>query len=62
MSQADFNTWIADQLVQHAAELPLLPPYATFYLPQTDGGLYDPEQDPLPPDPTVPSTYPTPSG
>jgi cytochrome c oxidase subunit 2 len=61
VSQADFSSWIAGELSLHAEDLPLLPPYATFYLPQTDGGLYDPGQAPLPPDPTIPSTFPTPA-
>jgi cytochrome c oxidase subunit II len=55
VSKADFDTWIAGQLTLHAGDIPLLPPYATIYLPQVDGGLYDPGQDPLPPDPTVPT-------
>ena len=51
----DFGDWISGQLSLHAEVLPLLPPYAPFYLPQSDGGLYDPGQDPLGPDPTIPT-------
>jgi cytochrome c oxidase subunit 2 len=52
VSQADFNTWITNQVKLHTADIPLLPPYAMSYLPTPDGGYYDPGQDPLPATPT----------
>ncbi len=58
VSQADFNSWIAGQVQLHAADIPLLPPYAVTYLPLPDGGYYDPGQDPVP---TAPPS-PAPSG
>jgi len=58
VSPTAFNTWIAGQLVLHGEVIPLLPPYAPTYLPQSDGGLYDPGQDPLGPDLTLPSPAP----
>jgi len=61
VSQAQFNAWMSGQLTVHAQDIPLLPPYATIYLPQVDGGLYDPNQDPLPPDATIPTASPSPS-
>lgn len=60
VSMGDFNVWMAGELDKHAKDIPLLPPYATTYLPQVDGGYYDPGQDPLPPDPTLPSNAPAP--
>lgn len=56
VSQADFTTWIGGELTKHAKDIPLLPPYATTYLPQVDGGFYDPGQDPLPAEPNSPTT------
>ena len=53
VSPADFATWITNQIQIHAADIPLLPPYATTYLPTPDGGYYDPSQDPVP-DTSVP--------
>ena len=58
VSPTDFDAWMSGELSLHAEDIPLLPPYATIYLPQVDGGLYDPGQDPLPPDPTLPSPAP----
>jgi cytochrome c oxidase subunit II len=59
VSQADFNSWIDNQVQVHAADIPLLPPYAVTYLPTPDGGYYDPGQDPLPATPTPnPSSSP----
>ncbi len=48
VSPSDFQNWIANQVTIHAEDIPLLPPYAPTYLPQVDGGYYDPGQDPLP--------------
>jgi cytochrome c oxidase subunit II len=56
---AAFDSWIASELSLHAQDIPLLPPYATTYLPQVDGGYYDPGQDPLGPDLTLPSPAPS---
>lgn len=58
LSKADFQTWIADQQSKHADLIQFLPAYADFYLPQSDGGYYDPGVDPLPnpPGPTPPAT------
>lgn len=53
-SPTDFSSWIANQVHVHAADIPLLPPYALSYLPTPDGGYYDPGQDPVP-DTSVPS-------
>ena len=59
VTQANFNSWISNQVKVHAADIPLLPPYAVTYLPVVDGGYYDPGQDPLPPTPApVPSPSP----
>jgi cytochrome c oxidase subunit 2 len=58
VSGKDFDAWMSGELSLHAEDIPLLPPYATIYLPQVDGGLYDPGQDPLPPDPTIPTASP----
>jgi cytochrome c oxidase subunit II len=44
-----FDTWIALQILQHRDLLSQLPPYDDFYIPQTDGGYYDPTEDPPPP-------------
>jgi cytochrome c oxidase subunit II len=49
MTHQDFDTWIAAQLALHKDLIPQLPPYDDFYIPQTDGGYYDPGQDPPPP-------------
>jgi hypothetical protein len=54
VSQADFTSWITNEMQVHAADIPLLPPYAVTYLPAPDGGYYDPGQDPVP-DTSVPS-------
>ena len=58
VSSKDFDAWMSGELSLHAVDIPLLPPYATVYLPQVDGGLYDPGQDPLPPDLTIPTASP----
>jgi cytochrome c oxidase subunit 2 len=47
VSAADFKTWVASETATYKQLLPYLPPYADFYLPQSDGGYYDPGQDPL---------------
>jgi cytochrome c oxidase subunit 2 len=60
VSPAAFQAWMSGELSLHAQVLPLLPPYATTYLPQSDGGLYDPGQDPLGPDLTIPTSSPSP--
>jgi cytochrome c oxidase subunit II len=62
VSAADFKTWVASQSAAYQQLIPYLPPYADFYLPQVDGGYYDPGQDPLPsgppPGPASPSVIP----
>ena len=45
----EFDSWIASQLALHKDLIPQLPPYDDFYIPQTDGGYYDPTEDPPPP-------------
>ncbi len=59
VTQANFDSWINNQVKVHAADIPLLPPYAVTYLPVPDGGYYDPGQDPLPPTP-APAPSPSP--
>jgi cytochrome c oxidase subunit II len=49
VSHADFDTWIAGQIDKHLDVIPQLPPFDDFYIPQTDGGYYDPGEDPPPP-------------
>ena len=49
VSHQDFDAWIAGQLVLHRDLIPQLPPYADYYIPQTDGGYLDPAEDPPPP-------------
>jgi len=49
VAHQDFDTWITAQLALHKDLIPQLPPYADYYIPQTDGGYYDPAQDPPPP-------------
>jgi cytochrome c oxidase subunit 2 len=49
VSHGDFDTWIAGQLALHQDLIPQLPPYEDYYIPQTDGGYYDPAEDPPPP-------------
>ncbi len=44
-----FDAWLGQQLALHLDLIPQLPPYADFYIPQTDGGYYDPAEDPPPP-------------
>jgi cytochrome c oxidase subunit 2 len=61
VTQADFTSWITNEVQIHAADIPLLPPYALIYLPTPDGGYYDPEQDPVP-DTSIPSPSPTSDG
>ncbi len=60
VSRNDFQTWIAAEQYAHKDLITFLPPYADFYLPQSDGGFYDPSANPLPnpPGPT-PATSPT---
>jgi cytochrome c oxidase subunit 2 len=60
VSRNDFQAWIADQQFKHQDLVAFLPPYADFYLPQSDGGYYDPAVNPLPapPGPT-PAATPT---
>ncbi len=60
VNKADFDSWVAVQLATYHQLIDYLPPYADFYLPQADGGYYDPGQDPLPP-PPGPTPDPTPS-
>jgi cytochrome c oxidase subunit 2 len=70
-SQADFATWIGRQVLLHYDLLPQLPAYADFYIPQTDGGYYDPSQvtppavdsglPPPPPEPADSSAAPSPA-
>ena len=48
VAQNDFDTWINRAVDEHVDLLPQLPAYANFYVPQTDGGYYDPGQDPPP--------------
>ena len=60
VSTGDFNSWITAQSFAHLSLIPYLPPYADIYLPQTDGGYYDPGQDPLP-NPPGPAPNPSPS-
>jgi cytochrome c oxidase subunit 2 len=60
VSRADFNTWITAESVTDVQLIPYLPPYADIYLPQADGGYYDPGQDPLP-NPPGPTPNPSPS-
>jgi cytochrome c oxidase subunit 2 len=69
MTHQDFDAWMLTQLALHKDLIPQLPPYADYYIPQTDGGYYDPSQDPPPPvdsglpaaaaDPNAPSTSPS---
>jgi cytochrome c oxidase subunit 2 len=61
VSQVDFTSWITNEMQVHAADIPLLPPYAVTYLPAPDGGYYDPGQDPVP-DTSVPTPSPSSSG
>jgi len=62
VSHADFDRWIVTQVVLHARLIPQLPPYEDYYLPQTDGGYYDPGTNPLPPvDTGLAPPSPTPS-
>ena len=49
VSHQAFDYWIGNQLLLHRDLIPQLPPYADFYIPQTDGGYYDPAEDPPPP-------------
>jgi cytochrome c oxidase subunit II len=49
VSHQAFDYWIGNQLVLHRDLIPQLPPYMDFYIPQTDGGYYDPAEDPPPP-------------
>jgi cytochrome c oxidase subunit II len=62
VSAADFKTWITNASATYQQLIPFLPPYADTYLPQVDGGYYDPGQDPLPsgppPGPASPSVIP----
>jgi cytochrome c oxidase subunit 2 len=58
VTQADFTSWITTQVKVHAADIPLLPPYAVTYLPTPDGGYYDPGQDPVP-DTSAPTGSPS---
>ena len=48
VAHQDFDTWIAGQQSLHQDLIPLLPAYDNFYVPQTDGGYYDPGLDPPP--------------
>ena len=62
VSAADFKTWVTNAASTYQPLIPFLPPYADIYLPQSDGGYYDPGQDPLPsgppPGPASPSVIP----
>jgi cytochrome c oxidase subunit II len=62
VSAADFKTWATTASSTYQQLIPFLPPYADIYLPQSDGGYYDPGQDPLPsgppPGPASPSVIP----
>lgn len=62
VSPADFKTWVTNAQATYQQLIPFLPPYADIYLPQVDGGYYDPGQDPLPsgppPGPASPSVIP----
>lgn len=62
VSPADFKTWVTNAQATDQQLIPFLPPYADIYLPQSDGGYYDPGQDPLPsgppPGPASPSVIP----
>jgi cytochrome c oxidase subunit 2 len=62
VSAADFKTWVTNARATYQQLIPFLPPYADIYLPQSDGGYYDPGQDPLPsgppPGPASPSVIP----
>jgi len=62
VSPADFKTWVTNAQATSQQLIPFLPPYADIYLPQSDGGYYDPGQDPLPsgppPGPASPSVIP----
>jgi cytochrome c oxidase subunit 2 len=58
VTRAQFGSWIANQVKEHAADIKLLPPYAVTYLPTPDGGYYDPGQDPVP-DTASPSASPS---
>ena len=62
VSPADFKTWVTNAQATYQQLIPFLPPYADIYLPQSDGGYYDPGQDPLPsgppPGPASPSAIP----
>ena len=63
MTHQDFDTWIRGQVALHQDLIPQLPAYDDFYVPQTDGGYYDPSQDPPPPvDSGLPPASPSPSG
>lgn len=69
VASSDFDTWIARAEDANLDLLPQLPAYADFYVPQTDGGYYDPSQDPppavdsgLPPASPSPSPSPSDSG
>jgi cytochrome c oxidase subunit II len=60
MTLSNFHTWITAEIAAHDDLIPYLPPYADYYLPQVDGGYYDPGQDPLPA-PPGPTPNPSPS-
>jgi len=59
VSLADFHTWVTAQQATHSQLIPYLPPYANIYLPQADGGYYDPNTNPLPPPGPTPKPIPS---
>ena len=60
MTVDNFRTFMGGLLADHQDLLPYLPPFANIYLPQADGGYYNPSTNPLP-NPPGPTPSPSPS-